>query len=64
MAANIVGAGLEKSLKKNETRKHCRDELDNAPHDMVQNHMAPLPKAKRRKAVSVFHFFIFTMTFD
>jgi hypothetical protein len=56
MAANIVGAGLERSLQKTETKKHSRDELDNAPHTMVENHMAPLPRAKRRKAVSVFHF--------
>ncbi|KIJ89520.1 hypothetical protein K443DRAFT_126751, partial [Laccaria amethystina LaAM-08-1] len=53
MAANIVGAGLERSLQKTETKKHSRDELDNAPHTMVENHMAPLPRAKRRKAGQV-----------
>ncbi|EDR09746.1 uncharacterized protein LACBIDRAFT_326329, partial [Laccaria bicolor S238N-H82] len=53
MAANIVGAGLERSLQKTETKKHSRDELDNAPHNMAENHMAPLPKAKRRKAGQV-----------
>jgi len=46
MVANIVGAGLERSLQKTETKRHFWDELYNAPDDMVENHMVPLPRAK------------------